>query len=45
MHLSNILSQLNANSDEQDSVRHHFASQKVSYSAVENFIHNLRKNK
>jgi len=45
MHLSNILSQLNADADEQDYVRHHFASQKVSYSAVEDFIHNLRKNK
>jgi len=45
MHLSNILSQLNASTDEQDSARHHFASLQVSYSAVENFVHNLRKNK
>jgi len=45
MHLSNILSQLNASTYEQDSARHHFASRQVSYSAVENFIHNLRKNK
>lgn len=45
MHLSNILSQLNANTYEQDYARHHFASLQISYSAVENFIHNLRKNK
>ena len=45
IHLSNILSQLNASTYEQDCARHHFASLQVSYSAVENFIHNLRKNK
>jgi hydroxymethylglutaryl-CoA reductase len=45
MHLSNILSQLNASSYEQDYARHHFESRQVSYSTVENFIQNLRKNK
>ena len=45
MHLSNILNQLNASTYEQGFVRHHFASQQVSYSAVKSFINDPRKNK
>jgi len=45
MHLSNILNHLNASTYEHEYACHHFASLQVSYSAVENLLHNLRKNK
>ena len=42
MHLSNILNQLNANSNERNAVQVHFQKQEVSYAAVEDFIQQIR---
>jgi hydroxymethylglutaryl-CoA reductase len=42
MHLSNILNTLDATDDEKNAARSHFNGLKVSYSAVEQFVKNIR---
>jgi hydroxymethylglutaryl-CoA reductase len=42
MHLNNILNQFNATQQERDSIKKHFKNNVVSYSAVVDFITNLR---
>jgi hydroxymethylglutaryl-CoA reductase len=42
MHLPNILKQLNANPEEEEAARNHFAGKQVSHAAVELFIRKLR---
>ena len=42
LHLSNILNQLNANSVENEMTISHFTGMKISYSAIEDFIRQIR---
>lgn len=42
MHLPNILKQLNATPQEEQSIRAHFEGKQVSHAAVELFVNNLR---
>jgi hydroxymethylglutaryl-CoA reductase len=42
MHLLNILNQLGASEGEKNAAKTHFEEQKVSFSAVENFLRDLR---
>ena len=42
MHLLNILNQLGASESEKNTAKTHFEEQKVSFSAVENFLRDLR---
>ncbi len=42
MHLTNILNQLNATSEEKEETRRHFKEHTVTHSAVERFVEDLR---
>ena len=45
MHLTNVLSQLNASQVERETVIHHFMDRAVSYAAVEKLIMEIRNNR